>query len=408
VQEELDARFFDPGHFHTAGSRISRLEAQHLMKDLATRQNARNQVNQGQFMQLPSKLNQLVHPFKCPRALPTPVHQSLTPREPTPQLRQPSAMMYKSGMSKSPSKPPFTVLLTVMVADLRIGLLAKLTQYRAGVCRTNTFHCLGILETDNLLDLPLSVGPLQALKPWIDFAGPRTVCHNAVCGVVPDVQKCCNRTSILCGHKSSTLPSQYRFLPALTFAKRQLRPSDAWLVLIDDDSVVQPSLLERMLTRLDSTKRLYAGDFSRLKGGRYYEKHYLGRGDPNRLAGTAFACGGSGSIFSRAAVHAMDSDMCSRWFNRRTACAQSDWMIGKCAKLHNISLVLETSCNVCRIQNKQDEVRAIRKMQEGMCISAQYTGVYGNQTGNNSSHEPRLLNEVCALAATVAISHGAC
>jgi hypothetical protein len=131
-----------------------------------------------------------------------------------------------------------------------------------------------------------------------------------------------------------------------------------------------------MLTRLDSTKRLYAGDFSRLYAGRYYEKHYLGHGDPNRLAGTAFACGGSGSIFSRAAVHAMDFDMCSRWFNRRTACAQADWMIGKCAKLHNISLALETSCNVCRIQNKQDEVRAIRKMQEGMCIFRRSTQAF--------------------------------
>ena len=86
--EEIDSRFFDPCYFYTAGvvfnqvhikgtTRCMRRLGLHRASALALTQLSQLAPNlvadEGQFNQLPPKAkpNQLVHPFKCPRAAAT-------------------------------------------------------------------------------------------------------------------------------------------------------------------------------------------------------------------------------------------------------------------------------------------------------------------------------------------------
>ena len=85
--EEIDSRFFDPCYFYTAGVVFNKVHIKHttrcirrLMGPHASAQAlktlsqlAPNLVDQGQLIELPPKTkpNQLVHPFKCPRAVAT-------------------------------------------------------------------------------------------------------------------------------------------------------------------------------------------------------------------------------------------------------------------------------------------------------------------------------------------------
>ena len=58
------------------------------------------------------------------------------------------------------------------------------------------------------------------------------------------------------------MTAQYRFLPALHWAREQLRTKRYdWVAIVDDDSFVFPRALQRLLQRYDSSRAYYFGDF---------------------------------------------------------------------------------------------------------------------------------------------------
>jgi len=150
-------------------------------------------------------------------------------------------------------------------------------------------------------------------------------------------------------HVKLTLSSQYRFLPALAHASRVLASSATmlWLVLVDDDSRVDAAWLLSLLRSPAlaphaQREGLYLGDF----GPATY------RGSTTReVPGTAFACGGGGHVFDRAAVRKLDFVACARRYHGN--CMQSDWMIGKCAQHGGVEpmgpngSLAWTSCGLC-------------------------------------------------------------
>jgi hypothetical protein len=92
-------------------------------------------------------------------------------------------------------------------------------------------------------------------------------------------------------------------------------------VLVDDDSLVRTARLLAVLgaIRRPRARRLYIGDVS----------SGLAMAHAAKFTQVPFACGGAGSVLSRAAVLAIDFAACARqWVN---GCYQSDWMIARCA-----------------------------------------------------------------------------
>ena len=125
-------------------------------------------------------------------------------------------------------------------------------------------------------------------------------------------------------HAQATMTAQYRFLPALHWAREQLRTKRYdWVAIVDDDSFVFPRALQRLLQRYDSSRAYYFGDFL---------------GDD----ALTFACGGAGSLLSRGAMARMNLIACIRTMHPK--CMQSDWMIGKCAARAQVEPVTEHGC----------------------------------------------------------------
>ena len=62
------------------------------------------------------------------------------------------------------------------------------------------------------------------------------------------------------------MAAQYRYLPALAWAKQRLRlkTSYRWVAVIDDDSFVFPRRLSRLLSTYDASTPLHFGDFGGL------------------------------------------------------------------------------------------------------------------------------------------------
>ena len=190
----------------------------------------------------------------------------------------------------------------------------------------------------------------------------------------PPPKSCCVRhgrsASFFCErHRSVTLHAQYRFLPALQL----VRSSEAfragafrWFVLVDDDSFVFTRRLRWLLSRLDYLKPLYLGDFG-------------SSGEATQMHIPHFACGGAGSVLSSAALQRMEARHhrpppprlalvrtppptrsrrvvpsnvqvagCLRSFHTR--CMQSDWMIGGCARRHNVSFLRDLGCGTCDVR----------------------------------------------------------
>jgi hypothetical protein len=138
-------------------------------------------------------------------------------------------------------------------------------------------------------------------------------------------------------HMRATLAAQYRFLPALRHAYETLvQKGTRWVVMVDDDSWVSvPRLLEVLkLFRYDRPIQL--GDF-------------MLDNVPNKANHThwrrPFACGGAGTVLSRAALNRMDWDSCLRSFHG--SCQQSDWMIGHCLERAGVMAVTEPGCGTC-------------------------------------------------------------
>jgi len=98
-----------------------------------------------------------------------------------------------------------------------------------------------------------------------------------------------------------------------------------WLVLLDDDSWVGVPRLLTVLQQHDHTQRLQLGDF--VPSPHLNATHWK----------RPFACGGAGTVLSRAAVTATDVGGCMR--DMHNSCMQSDWMLVRAAPiaLHNIT-----------------------------------------------------------------------
>lgn len=154
-------------------------------------------------------------------------------------------------------------------------------------------------------------------------------------------------------HRAATLSSQYRFLPALGHARREYASSWAlgelsWLVMVDDDAIVNPIALRQVLEGLDPDVPAYLGDFGEwtyaLATSPLYRNSSFQTSDLTWEP--PYACGGAGTLFSRAAVRKLDFFRCAARYH--IGCFQSDWMIGRCAAESRVLPMVSTfSCGLC-------------------------------------------------------------
>lgn len=198
-------------------------------------------------------------------------------------------------------------------------------------------------------------------------------CANASSGAAPSFF--CER------HRMRTLDAQYRYLPALRWAKRELASLDesvGWVALVDDDSFVFPRGLARILGRLNASLPLHIGDFWRdqAEGGAS-----LGR--------PQYACGGGGSVFSRAAMERMDVSGCIARLHTR--CSQSDWMVGECARWAGVHFVADHGCTC--VEWRDDTERRVREgLHRGSCAFLQFPNSPGARGGPFKDLVPLLRN----------------
>ena len=154
-------------------------------------------------------------------------------------------------------------------------------------------------------------------------------------------------------HRAATLTSQYRFLPALGHARREHASSWAlgdlsWLVMVDDDAIVNPIALRQVLEGLDPDVPAYLGDFGEWTYALAASPVY--RNSSSQTSDLTweppYACGGAGTLFSRAAVRKLDFFRCAARYH--IGCFQSDWMIGRCAAESRVLPMVSTlSCGLC-------------------------------------------------------------
>ena len=176
--------------------------------------------------------------------------------------------------------------------------------------------------------------------------------------------------AFFCGpHHQKTLAAQFRFLPALAHGRSQYRTqlelgTVGWLALMDDDSYVRPFLLRQALARYREDVPLQLGDF-------VPTPHSRGSAVPMWLR--PFGCGGSGSIFSRAATLRSNWSACAE--HMANTCSQSDWMVSACAARHGVLAVEDASCHACGLYDGMGPygVERLIKSLEGQCAFAQYT-----------------------------------
>ena len=263
-------------------------------------------------------------------------------------------------------------------------------------------HCVAFLDTikgvHRFLRRPdVPAGHFRLVRPQEFGATNPSKRGWACCPAGKDRRSSVPLDTFFCkSHTAMTLASQYRFLPALQFL-REAEPYAAgwrsgalgWLALVDDDSYVDLGRLARLLlgrggdahTRLGANQPLYLGDMA------------------GPWANSPFACGGAGSILSRAAVQRTDFGKCAR--NLNETCAQSDWMIGACVKRAGVRAVKDFSCGLCAT-SACDKVR-VDKLQHAVksgCAFAQLTNLC-------PSHPAYKLAVCRRLPATgLAVSHG--
>ena len=217
-------------------------------------------------------------------------------------------------------------------------------------CVLPTFECIAYTDTDSTFDAPKSMRVVKANEYLSD---PR----------LPPIKKkrqCCKRGfSFFCDeHRAATLPSQSRFLPALAHARKLYQDQNAWaeqklawLIQVDDDAIVNPMALRRVLENLKPSSPMYLGDF-----GEWTYSMEAGKSRINLLNESLrqdelawsppYACGGSGTIFSFAAVLKMDFFRCAARY--QVGCYQADWMIGRCAaEARVLPMTGMESCGLC-------------------------------------------------------------
>ena len=196
-------------------------------------------------------------------------------------------------------------------------------------------------------------------------------------------------------HRRVTFASQYRFLAAAADAKQVMARAQvnilpdrrrvvlgsqlAWLLLVDDDTVVHPEPLDNMLDSLNTRAPQFLGDVD---------------------AQHEYICGGSGSLFSKAAVSQIGFADCALAF--RNKCMQSDWMLAACARLAQVPLRSYKSCSICRAVKPSSHVNVSLAYHEALikkgCGFAQVTMKYIRPKG--------WLRGICRQQHRVALVHG--
>ena len=172
-----------------------------------------------------------------------------------------------------------------------------------------------------------------------------------------------SRGNFFCtAHRANTLRAQYRYLPALHHVQRSSAVQSGrfqWVVLVDDDAFVFVSRLLWILSRLNASTPLYLGD-------------YGSSGEASALGIPHFACGGGGSVLSLGALRRMDLGACTRRYHAK--CMQSDWMIGGCARYHNVMELRELGCGTCdprRIKESRYVEGVRQRLRDDRCFFLQ-------------------------------------
>ena len=101
-----------------------------------------------------------------------------------------------------------------------------------------------------------------------------------------------------------------------------------------------------------------------------------------------FACGGGGSLLSAEAVRRMDLASCTAYLHAN--CMQSDWMIGGCARQHNVSLLRELGCSTCD-PRRVDHVAVQRRLSRDQCFFMQNAHEFA-QAMPLGAHSPAIVH----------------
>ena len=155
-----------------------------------------------------------------------------------------------------------------------------------------------------------------------------------------------------------------------------------------------PRGLSRVLTRLNASLPLHVGDFWRSMRGHAADNNSL-RGRRNGLGGDSslgdpqYACGGGGSVFSRAALERMDVSECIARLHTR--CSQSDWMVGECARRAGVRFVADHGCT-CVEWRDETEGRVRDALRRGSCAFLQFPNSPGARGGPFKDLVPLLRN----------------
>ena len=230
-------------------------------------------------------------------------------------------------------------------------------------------------------------------KPWTlrqhtdavdDHGRPHELSWRVLTKVTRPTRNCCDKSSsassFFCSaHRRKTLPAQYRFLPALLASRRYaLEVNAGWVVMVDDDSYVFTRRLQALLSHHNPCIPQLLGEF--------------------KPRGLQYACGGAGTVLSRAALLALDLEGCIA--RSRTRCAQSDWMLAECARRARVTSVPRYGCGSCaQAPSARQAAVVTRALREGGCQFMQ-------EFSTASAPLSLITNRSCG-ASSPSIVHGA-
>ena len=256
------------------------------------------------------------------------VHERLAAKKRLGGAQQSSA---QQGTASQPQGPA-SILLLIMTSSLKLSeTIPVLADPEKRSAEGNASQPLPALLTCGMLGLRCMAftddndTPLPGNRESLMVLRPRDYLTHGMAGP----KSCCNMSderSFFCNpHRAQTLAAQYRFLPALAHARSVLATLHArslrWVIVVDDDSLINARLLHRHLDALNYTEPWYGGDLAHWKAGQRSwdreNRHFPPSG--------TFACGGAGSLFSVVAMTATDFGSCARRLH--TGCYQSDWMM---------------------------------------------------------------------------------
>ena len=311
--------------------------------------------------------------------------------------------------------PPGTVnvgnfILGIMASQTRSNLAKKNFQH---ICDRNDTKCFLFFDTDNppkwnsFTSVPLKV---QSHHPG---PTPAQCCPGG--NETAYVQSRASTGTYFCEkHVQDTLIAQYRFLPSLHYMKSMLirkflSHQIDWMGLFDDDTQVDFEKLRYQLGRCGRGIPLYLGDTGwKTYGFEYPQTNSMGflnfhesvRVKLSRKT-RIFACGGSGSIFSRAAINRIDFLQCIKKYH--SFCMQSDWMLGRCASKYDVISDPSFSCGVCGIASKCHEGGL---SPDKNCVFAQHTGFCSSKRYSERNFT-ELRQDICTIMQDyAAVRHG--